>query len=160
MPWTPTQTMLAHIVQKHLCFNREQYLLLLRNVAGIRPYAGEISSKNPSANNAGFERFMAFAEGEGFVDSKNGAGYWRDKARQTTLRVHNKIQALWAQAAGAQLVSADGLPGFVMRQTHSRPEGPTENLAECDPTWSSKVLEGVKAFLFPLARKHNVDLDF
>ena len=159
MPWSKSQITLAHIAKSQLHWDQAQYELLLRNIAGIRPQAGAISSKNPSANDRGFERFMAYAESQGFVDVKHGQGYWSTCAAKETARIHRYIKSLHAQAAAANLIQPDSLPAFVTRQTQQRPDGPTDNLEECDAVWSSKILEGLKAWLFPEARKRGIKFD-
>jgi hypothetical protein len=159
MAWSKSQVSLAHIVQSQLHWDRGRYEMVCRNVAGIRPFGGKISSLNPSATNAAFARFMAFAETEGFIDTKNGEGYWSKQAHDETQRVHHKIRALHDRAVVAGLVSVDSLPAFIERQTHKREDGATQLLEDCDATWSSKILEGLKAWLFPEARKRGITLE-
>ena len=159
MPWSTAQIILAHTVQRERNWSRADYLLILRNIAGIRPYNGAISSKNPSATDRGFERFMAYAESQGFIDLKHGEGYWSHCAAEETRKVKHRIRQLHDQAVAAKLIQPDSLPAFIYRQTQKRDAGPTQNLDECDPTWCSKILEGLKAWLYPEARRRGISLD-
>lgn len=160
MAWSAQQITLAHIATQACGWNRAHYQLLLVNVAGIRPVGGKVSSKNPTADNAGFERFMAYAESQGFIDAKHGEGYWNKCAHQQCLRIHRKIEAVAGQAVAMNLVnSPDFLPKFIERQTQQREPTPTSNLEECDVTWSVRILEGLKAWLFPIARQRGLRLE-
>jgi len=159
MSWSKAQLALAHMAKSACGWERPQYELLLRNIAGIRELTGRISGNNPSATDDGFVRFMAFAETAGFVDSVHGPGYWQAEAQKQCKRIHFKIRDLARQAIELNLVHTENfLAGFINRQTQKREPGPTDRLEECDTTWSIKVLEGLKAFLFPLARQRGVRL--
>lgn len=161
MAWSKRQITLAHMVKNAVGWNEPNYRMILQNVAGIKRFAGKISSTNPTADNAGFERFMAFAESQGFVDVKNGQGYWRQEVQKQNARIHYKIEDLAQRAVAAGLIGPDALAGFVERQTHSRPfeeGGSTRSFRECDAVWSYKILEGLKGWVFREARLKNVTL--
>jgi len=158
MPWENKQKAAAHVVKTQLGWNDPQYRLVLQNIAGIRPAMGKISSANHSADNAGFVRFMAFAERNGFVDSKNGQGYWEQEATKQCARIHYKIRELDKSGQAAGILHEYALAGFVERQTQERPPAPTRELSELDWEWSYKVLEGLKAWVFREARKRGISL--
>lgn len=161
MPWTNAQKALANIARRELRWENPQYRLVLQNVAGIRSYCGSVSSTNPSADNAGFERFMAFCETCGFVDSKNGQGYWTRMAAKQRQRIIYKIVEVADRGRRSKLISADGLPGYVERMTAKRPleqGGPTRELENCDAIDLFKILEGLKKWISRLEREHNVAL--
>lgn len=161
MSWTKAEITLAHIACSACHWNRPQYELVLRNVAGIRPTMGKISGLNFSATRMGFERYMAHAEASGFVDQKHGPGYWQQAAQNQCRQIHAKIHALAQDAVRLNLVNnPDFLPAFIERQTMNRDVlGKTRDLAECDISWSIKVLEGLKAFLSPIARQRGLRLE-
>ena len=161
MSWSKAQLALAHMAKQLCGWDRPQYELLLRNVAGIRPCGGKLSGNNYSATDDGFVRFMAFSEVSGFVDSVHGPGYWQQEAQKQCTRIHRKIHALAAEAVALGLVNSPTfLRSFIDRQTQKRDPSPTNVLEECDITWSIKVLEGLKAFLFPIAKTRGLRMTF
>ena len=152
MPWSKSQVVLAHVVKSQLHWEEAKYRLLLRNVAGIRPVGGKVSSTNLSANSEGFERLLAFAESQGFVDPKNGQGYWSRAAQQQCARIHHLIRLWEAEAIRLKLTKiAAFLPSFIERQTAAdewgHPQEPKRALEECNPHDSYNILEGLKKWL-------------
>lgn len=158
MAWERKQIAAAHIVKTQLAWNDPQYRLVLQNVAGVHAQMGKVSSTNPSADTAGFVRYMAFAERQGFVDGKNGAGYWEKEAAKQCSRIHWKISELAGRGQRAGILAPDALGGFIERMTQERPAGPTRVLDDVDWEWSYKILEGLKAWLYRESRKRGIPL--
>jgi hypothetical protein len=150
--WTKPEITAVKIAQRACGWNKEQYELLLRNVAGVHEVNGRTSSTNPSNTHAGFVRFMAFAERTGFTDNKNGPGFWTRKMADETAAMKNKINAMMEDAIKDGLLhkGCGAIPAFIQRMTAQRPAeegGQTMSLAELDWLWTYKILEGLKAWL-------------
>jgi hypothetical protein len=157
MAWTTPQKTLAHIAKSQIGWNDPQYRLVLRN-AGVRPHGGKVSAAGPFNDNAAFERFMAIAERSGFIDSKNGQGYWSNQVERQKARIHYRILDLAGRAVAARIVEAGFLAGYVERMTQERPQGPTRELSDCDWEYSFNILEGLKAWTNREARTRGISL--
>ncbi|HEY1685527.1 MAG TPA: phage protein GemA/Gp16 family protein [Tepidisphaeraceae bacterium] len=102
-----SQIQLIHIAKHQAGLTDDAYRTVLRSVGGVE------SSKE--LNQADYERVLAVLEQHGFVDAKNGAGYWQRKAEYAELfanvRLVRKIEQLAAtpgQRYGTRMVLRDG----------------------------------------------------
>ena len=163
MAWSKNQITLAKIAQKVADLNDAHYRLVLRNVAGIRDVAGKVSATNPSASNAGFERFMAYCEQHGFIDRVHGPHHWQQCAARQCDRMWHKIERIVSYSIERNWFHQDGLPGFVEHTTQNRPledGGATRNLYELDARWTYCVLEGLKSMISAKAFKQGVKINW
>lgn len=166
MSWSNREKAAVKMAHNALGWERPQYELILRNIAGVRQHLGKISAANPGNNTDGFIRFMAFAERSGYVDPKRPRGYWIGQAALECPRMHYRIGQLTDLGIMHGLLGSgeagsgdNAVITFIYRMTQQRPQGPTYNLKDCDWEWSYKILEGLKAWLFREAKKRGLKLD-
>lgn len=128
---TPAQLKILHIARRQVGLDEASYRLYLRNV-------GKVESSKDLTHKA-FERMMALMEDLGFVDSRNGPGYWSGKAGAIvnggiTDRQKRLIEQLAADANYH-------LPGFVQRMTGQ------EDVNACSFYQAANLIEAFKQIL-------------
>lgn len=159
--WTNAEKAAANIARRELGWERPQYEMVLRNIAGIRPHMGKISSTSPSATHDGLVRFMAFCEAQGFIDAKNGQGFWTRQAAKECPRMHHAVRDLAGRAYRAGALADGALEGYVARMTSERPAeqgGQTRTLEECNWEYTYKIFEGLKAWVARVCRDRRLSL--
>lgn len=132
---TALQLKLVHVAARQAGLNDAQYRTLLRSVA-------EVESSRQLAQ-ADFEDVMAVLEDLGFVDSKNGAGYWRRKVEQRgrrgNERMVHKINELCQGGQGGRYP----LESMVRRFSGDR----TADVEQLTPREAWKLIECLKAIV-------------
>jgi hypothetical protein len=129
---TKAQIQIVQIARRQGGLNEPQYRWLLWNVAGVK--------STTELTNEDVERVMDVLEGMGFVDSKNGPGYWGKKAARIGFAANDRmIRKIEAMAAETRYP----LPALVHRFSNKR----TDQVAQLLPREAWMLIEGLKAMI-------------
>jgi len=133
------QVALLHVAPADLGVDEATRRMVQRNIGG--------SESAATMSAAGFAQVMAWWEGKGWADARNGRGYWAREAGDLARPMRAKAIKLadvlgWVDAVTGR-VDFDRLDALAARQT----SGSRTRLADCDRDDAFRVVEALKAMI-------------